>query len=229
MCYHRSCVVTEDEQIYFHPQSDHHTAIRKEYGLPEVQFHEKMKQVALECVPVTSLFDIGGWKLKIDQPIKPEWFDEAVSKKVMDKLASEHKKFANKNAQSYGGLDELAFADLETYPEGTVFTAQDAIILSGFKRPIKNCVFVSRNFVWRQDPMQRWAEPPMLGCTIVTDRLHGDADIKWLSRCNDVVLRDDRMRRSPYNNQVNPFSMQAAMSPHQFAQLCGTHPSYIQP
>lgn len=201
MCYHRSCVVTEDEKVWFHPRSDHHTDIRKLHHIREEGFHATMGQVALECVPVHSLFDFAGWELKLDQPCKPNWYDTTIEKKVLDKIASDVLRKMNRDSRSYGGGDELMLPHLRQIDNGTYLTAEQVLMLGGQHYPVRGCVFKAETIVIDENLGKRnFPSPPFEGCTFITNRLVDRSSGVGIDRFNDIVT-PERRRRNPYDER----------------------------
>ena len=87
MCQFKSAIVLKD-RVYV-PDHDHHSNMLEELGIPDDFAHASKVFVRVEVSPADgdALSDVYGWKLKVDQDILPDWWDEKVeAKRVKDAI-----------------------------------------------------------------------------------------------------------------------------------------------
>ena len=76
MCKLKSAIILKDR--IFMPDYDSHSKMLEELGITDDYFNASKVFVRAELAPENGdvFSDIDGWKLKVDQDITPEWFDE---------------------------------------------------------------------------------------------------------------------------------------------------------
>ena len=89
MCKLKSAIILKDR--IFMPDYDSHSKMLDELGITDDYFNASKVFVRAELVPENGdvFSDIDGWKLKVDQDITPEWFDEKDCAERMRKAVKE--------------------------------------------------------------------------------------------------------------------------------------------
>lgn len=230
MCLHRSCIVTRDERILFHPTSDHHTDIRREYKIRDDMHSDKEDHVSVECVPVHDLFDLGGWKVKLDQDYKPKWYDKSIEKKVLNKMVLEFEKRASIKHRVYANREgSLEFGDIERFPVDTVLIADDIILLHGMCEPVRGLIVKARQI--RIPHIREFGSyhPPFEGCVFQCESLQ--VQDRYLSRFLQDSGQDQsyNFRRTVgnYNRYRDPAGHNDYIDAVKISQL-GLHPKPFQ-
>ena len=78
MCQFKSAICLKD-RVYV-PDHDHHDDMLSELGIDDDYLHASKTFVRVELSPTDGdkTSDVMGWKLKVDQDITPDWWDESV-------------------------------------------------------------------------------------------------------------------------------------------------------
>ena len=89
MCKLKSAIILKDR--IFMPDYDSHSKMLEELGITDDYFNASKVFVRAELAPENGdvFSDIDGWKLKVDQDITPEWFDEKDCAERMRKAVKE--------------------------------------------------------------------------------------------------------------------------------------------
>ena len=90
MCKTFSAILTKSEELIFHPEfTDSHEDLLRTLNM----FDNGESFVRLEFCPTGNDYaDLKSYKLKVDQRVRPGWFDEHVEKRVFEKLYSRVKR-----------------------------------------------------------------------------------------------------------------------------------------
>jgi hypothetical protein len=76
MCKYASFVLTKD-RVFWLPKDESHEAIIKEFNLCESDTtHTRINILRVEISPVKIFSDLSKWEYKVDQDLRPDWFDE---------------------------------------------------------------------------------------------------------------------------------------------------------
>lgn len=87
MCQFKSAIVLKN-RVYV-PDHDHHSDMLQELGIEDNFAHASKVFVRVELSPTDGdkTSDVYGWKLKVDQDITPDWWDEkADAQRVKDAI-----------------------------------------------------------------------------------------------------------------------------------------------
>ena len=78
MCQFKSAIVLKD-RVYV-PDHDHHSDMLEELGIKDDYINASKVFVRVELSPADGNIssDVYGWKLRVDQDIQPNWWDEKV-------------------------------------------------------------------------------------------------------------------------------------------------------
>lgn len=118
MCYHKSYVIIESGKILSHPLSDHHSDIRLYHGIRDDMHTDRVSNLAIEYQPVTDLFNIAGWRHVMDQPRKPEWYDDFQYQKLQEQLVSDFKRMCKPSEKLYQREGSIELPYLKRLPVG---------------------------------------------------------------------------------------------------------------
>jgi len=87
MCQFKSAIVLKNR--VFVPDHDHHSDMLEDLGIDDDYVHASKVFVRVELSPTDGdkTSDVYGWKLKVDQDITPDWWDEKVdAQRVKDAI-----------------------------------------------------------------------------------------------------------------------------------------------
>lgn len=192
MCYHRSMIVTEDLKVFVHPTCDHHTQIRALHHIREEGFHHTVPHAAIECNPVTDLFNIETWNKVLDEKVKPLWWTKKHWDVIMNKLTSEFKLRASVDSSVYKTTGDLALPYLKIFKPKTVLISEATMLIA--PRELINVTIITNTL--RFD-VRDLAAHNCRNNTIMCRKLeceHSGIE-KYLFQTGQLVIRDEEQKR----------------------------------
>ena len=90
MCEFFSAIFDRKHRIYYHPTDDSHEAIIKYHHLNDgAASYYRQNCIRVEFTPPedrSKAADLSKWKLQIDEPSVPDWFDKAIARSKLERI-----------------------------------------------------------------------------------------------------------------------------------------------
>jgi hypothetical protein len=86
MCQFLSAIVTRQGNVYCNPLTDSHEDLIEIFGIKDTKPMQNFVRVEFTPETTTDMVNVEKYKLRVDEPSTPNWFDNELREKTIDRL-----------------------------------------------------------------------------------------------------------------------------------------------